>query len=612
MSIRNETVSMTIGGTLVYPTSISITLGVGKGYNSCTIRGTSMTGFTVGDEVVVTINGMTYSFIVDEKSYSRDEGIQISCKGKPCKLEDSSSSDEGHTYVDSDELISVSVGAIPVVNNIPNISFSESTYNKATTPMARILDMVRTVGGEAFEVDGTLYLEPLKVISASPTITHAFLDSEVFDYAYSDKRDKSIKTKQILFNPLSDDIYSKPSAVFDYDVNLARGEILFNPSLSSGLDYSVTGLTTRVPSNSLVEEQVLVTNEIMLTTLGGIDRIVDIKLNGEPFIDYTIYAGYNVVKFNTLQTGEFNISYNTRSVIAYALNTTNFIIQYQCIQVSDTIDLSSLGDSNIVNSGSCYSELSRDLSYEFGGTLRLTGGVDATIIFVEEKGASNINTYTTLNLVGGGVLTIKYIYTTDDWLDKSFMSNLSSVSKTVIEVATGTVFNDESLNKDIVYLDKPITGINDIYFGSQVLSGYTYNDTGDIPYIEFQSGDFGKSVEISMNVELVEITIPPPTVGHPVIFVDVISCGGVATSKFELSDEVLCSLPATFDIDVASIFNVEITDIFGATLTGDFGDLTVTNKGTVTVSVSTQGIFTIYCDLIKDNGVISVDSRGVE
>ena len=79
------------------------------------------------------------------------------------------------------------------------------------------------------------------------------------------------------------------------------------------------------------------------------------------------------------------------------------------------------------------------------------------VIFVEEKGATNLVQHTTLGLAGGGTLTIKYLYTDTDWTEKSFMSNLSSVLASTIESTSGEIIYDEGLDKYVLYLIKTVS-----------------------------------------------------------------------------------------------------------------------------------------------------------
>ncbi len=614
MSVRNEIISIEVGESFVYPISLVISSGVGKGYNTCTMVGDTSVIGEVGDIITISVNGDIHTFLIDMKDYGKENKVTFKCKGKPCILEDISPTDTHYSYLDSDELIADSQGSIIVVNNLPTIIFSGQSYAKVSTPMSRILDMVNVVGGQAYEVNGTLHLDELKVIPMTPIIAHSFSDSEIFDYAYSDNRSSSNKVKSILINPITDDILGIPSSTLVYNDEAYTGEVYFNPSLTKGYTYTISGLGVRDAVRSVHTETISVEDETYITTIGGIDAIVSIKINGVPLDfdsgTYFLFAGWNVVRFNTIQNGEVEVTYYTKSVSVYAYRTTDFKITYQCTLNSGTIEVES---GNVINNGFCYTEIVEPHTYEDGGTVLISHGESPTLLFVEFKGATNLVTET-YTAIDGGTATIQYLYGTTDWdeADKSFMNNITSSIKNTIETTNKEILYDEDLDEYVVFLDKPITSINDIYFGSSALTGFYYDDTGDIPRIVFQDIDVGKEVDISMNIELVELVIPAPTVGNPVRLLDVISCGGVATTEYILADNVLCSLPATFKVDVAESLGVPIEDCFGAEVTGDLGSLIVDNFGKVEVTISTQGIFVLNCNNIKDDAIITINSEGVQ
>ena len=611
--IRNEVVSIDVGGSLIYPESVRITAGVGKGYNTCVIAGVDLLG-DVNDEVTVSMNGDIYTFILDKKDYGKANKVTFNCKGLPSKLEDLIPSDEDFTYTSSVDLINDSVSLVtPNVDvniGLPTISFTAQSYSKVSTPMSRIMDMVEIVKGEAWEQNGTLYLAEQKVIDVTPTVAHTFSEDEIVDYNYSENRESYLKVKQILINPISEDIYGIPSATLDYNEDEFSGEVFFNPSLTVGYGYGINGLGVRDAVRSVKTEKLTVDSDSQITVMGGIDILVNITLDGEPILvaDYELYAGWNVVRFLSEKTGEIEITYYTKSVKVFAFRTTNFQITYQCTMIEGTIEVDA---DNVTNSGHCYTEIVEPFTYEHGGTVLVTSGQDVKFLFVEYKGATDLVQETTELLTGGGNLTVSYLHGGTDWLEKTFMNNITSAVKSTIETDNKEILFDDELGVYLVFLDKPITSINAIYFGSAIISGYTYVGTGDVPYITFNAVDVGKAVDISMTIDLVEITIPAPTEPHPATLFDVISCGGVATAKIVLADDALCNLPATFKVDVSGAFNVPIEDCFGLTVTGDLGNLVVDNFGKVEVTITSQGIFIIDCSSVKDDGKITIDSQGV-
>lgn len=607
--IRNEVVTIDVGGSFIYPQSVSMTFGINKGYNTCSISGLNLVGST-NDAVTISVNGEVSTYIVDRKDFGKNGKVTFSCKGSPCTLEDLSPTDEDYTYVDSDVLIEDSRGAIPVVNNLPTISFASQSYSKVSTPMSRIVDMVNIVGGEYWEESGTLHLAEVKSIPIVPTIVHTFVEAEVLDYNYSENRASSLKVKDILINPIIDDIYGIPSVSLDYDEDLFKGEVYFNPSLTAGHGYGINGLGSRDAVRSVKTETITMDGDASLTTMGGIDALVLLTLDGEPILpaDYELYAGWNVIRFLTNKIGEIQVTYYTKSVSVYAFRTTNFQITYQCTITEGTIEIDA---DNVVSNGYCYTEIVTPFTYEHGGTVLISEGQDATFLFVEYKGADNLVQETTEVLFGGGALTVKYLHSGVDWVTKGFMNTITSASKSTIKTTKKEILYDEDLLEYVVFLDRPITSINAIYFGSAVIAGYAYDDTGLVPRITFNAVDVGKEVDISMTIDLVEITIQPPTEPHPVTLFDVISCGGVATVDVTLADDALCNLPATFKVDIAGSFNVPIEDCFGLEVTGDFGSLIIDNFGMVEITVTTQALQTILCDNVKDSGIIKINSQGV-
>ena len=104
MSVRNEVISVDVGGSFIYPKSVSLSAGIGKGYNTCTIIGENLAG-SVGDEVTISVNGNVYTFLLDMKDFGKSDKVTFKCKGKPCTLEDLSPTDNDYTYTTSDELI---------------------------------------------------------------------------------------------------------------------------------------------------------------------------------------------------------------------------------------------------------------------------------------------------------------------------------------------------------------------------------------------------------------------------------------------------------------------------------------------------------------------------
>lgn len=608
--IRNEVVSITANGTPIYPSQVLITCGVGRGYNVASFSGINVS-FNVGDIIVVTINSNSYTFLVDKKEYGKSNKVSATCVGLPAQLSDFSKTDESFNYIDSDTLITESKGSISVVNSLPNITFENLTYNKSSTPLSRIIDIVNVFKGDVYEHGSELYLEEKKAISSTPTIAHTFIDSEIFDFAYSDNRSGSSLLQEVLFNPTTDDLSTETFITFDYDESVGKGVALFNPSLSLNNEYFTSGLDVSSPMKLTITENIDLAISSFIVLKAGVDSVLTLKINGSVKVedtDFFVYAGYNIIRLNTSYSGTLTISYITKGLTAFARNTTNFTISYGCSIISDEIRIN---PNNIITSTLCYTEILTPLTYDSGGSVLLKSGIDATFVFSESSTASNLVTYDTIALSGGGTLTVEYVYLSSDWVSKAWMNNITSEEYTDTVVFTGEVTYDGDLDEYVVFLDKPISSINDIYFGSEQLSGYSYNDTGDVPYISFVLTDEWKNVNISVEVLLTKVNIPAPEVGHPVKIIDVLTCGGMATKDFDLAETTLCSLPSTFKLSISELFNFRVVEVRGKVITGDFGEKTVDSFGNIEITVSTQGIFNLDCSNIKSNGNITINSEGV-
>ncbi len=605
--IRNELVTVSIGGVSAYPLDLLLVAGVNKGYNTISFNGKNLDG-AVGDTVIVNINGYTFSFILVSKRYKTKDDIYIVCNGLPFTLDNVSKSDDNISYQDSDALIEGERGTIVVSNQIPNIPLSSIVYTKSSTPMNRIVDMVNVVGGEVYEINGTLYLIEQKSIPSSPTIAHAFSDEEVFDFEYSDEIENSVLLKEVLINPITDDIYSEPSITVEYDEEVGIANVFFNPSLSLGNSYSFLGLIPRPVTLMNKTDTILIDGETYINTIGGIDSVLFIKLNGEPLEDYTMYSGYNVIKFDNALYGEIEIGYTTKQILCYVSSNTTFSIKYNCVISGGSIEVN---ESSLI-SNDCKVNISTPFTYEDGGDVTCLKDTDLSLVFVEEAISTNLNVISDSVHAGGGSLKVSYISTEATWSDTTFMTNITSAVVSTIETTSGEIVYNDDLLEYIVYLPLSPLSINTIVFGSVNITGYTYV-SATIPYISFQASDLGKKVDISMNVEVVEITVPTPTAGHKARFIDAVGCGGVMSREITTSGDAMCNIPATFKVDVASEFDVEISTIQGLTVVGDngLGDLVIDYFGKVEVTLTGANLYTLDCSNIKTNGRITLDARGV-
>lgn len=587
----------------------SITKGIGKGYNTATLSGLGLT-CEVGDDLDININGVTYRFLIVEETRSKFDEVSLLCQGKPSILDDEVLNIDTSLATNSVELIDENKDIITVVNNLPIISFNEQTYTKSSTSLARILDMVDVVGGEAYEVDGVLFLDEFKTIPNNPIVVETFDD--VIDYSFNNKINRYSKLKSVSINPEDESLYSTPDIKFNYEGY--RGEIVFNPSLSRGLAYSVENLNVTSPRTISITEVKKVLSAKDFKVDAGVDSITSILLDGELFTEYETFLGTNIIKLNSTISGTFEITYITKGLaVNISSSNTKFLISYQCMEISDEI---SIPDStNLTKTQpniSCISGLeTSSLTYENGGVVKASLGADLKFVFSDDKGSPHLNSIGSISLTGGGRLTTNYRYT-DDWSNVDFLNNISSsISNEKASYNHNIVF-DDSLNSNVAFLNNEPNSVDSIYYGSEELLGWSVVKDGLNSYIDFGNSYNDISVTITIEFDVVLIQIPAPLSGHEVKYLDVINCGGLTSHEFKGSETTPCSLPATIEVNVADEFNLSISEVSGKIIKGDLGEYLIDSRGVIVLSISNQEEYTLTADSIVDGAKLIVDSRGVK
>ncbi len=599
--MRFDSVNVTCGNNVLSIDSLTITCGIGKGYNTATLSGLDLT-CEVGDIIEISINNEVYSFLVFEKVFGKNTTVNLVCKGVPAKLDDEGFVEASNNYSNSLELINDCSRDVSTIISIPTISFQNQTYVKTNTSLACILDMVDVVGGEAYEYKRKLYLEELQRIPANPTIACDFDNFAVFSYNYSNKVDKFLKAKKVIINPITDDLYSEPNIQFDYSGLF--GTILFNPSLSSNLPYEIVGLEYDDPIFTFVTENIMLDNQTSLKLKAGVDDIEFLFIDGVPFSDYESFDKTNVLRFLTPQTGSLEIKYKTKSIKVHITQTSDFSISYQCMRISGQVFLT---EQNYT----CIAELlNNKLTYTTGGVMRINKGVDVSFIFLKSKTSSHLQIDGTITLIGGGTLTLKHRDNGGAW-DTSFEQNITSQIAEINNIENSMVVYDENLGEYVIYLSNTVKTITSVHFGSSIILGWSFVD--DVQqYLIFDSSHEGKTYEISFLMEVVDVTIPPPLENHPVTILDVIGCNGVSSFEFTKVEDDLCHLPVTFDINVYSLLNRQVDEVVGKEITSPtLGNFIVSSNGTITVTIETRFEHVLDCEQIVPLAEIVINSQGV-
>jgi len=617
--IREEKISVFVETEEIYPDNISIILGIGKGYNTCTCSGKNLQG-EAGDVLKVIVNEDSYFFYITEKNYSEYGAITFTCKGFPYKLENQSESDETLLYNDSNELINGERDGINVINNIPNIIFGNQAYNKTANPMQRIKDMVNVVGGEMYEIDSQLILNPITSIPASPNIAHTFSDNEIVAYSYANDTEKKSYTKEVILNPLTDDIYSEAKISLEFSGETGRGNVFFNPSLSQGHSFYRSG-ATMLQKTFYKEEEILLQEEAYISTIGGIDTIVSIQLDGESISNYTIFTGYNIIKFEEKISGTLNIKYSTNGATFTIKKPTTVEIKYDCAKLKQTISLSK---SNIYNK---INDNTNDTGNPYkDGWFKIETPVTTTDNLVVKK--SEIGNLSLVFSDGKAPQDISTIWTRDNTEvklkklrgDNDYDTSWITIDNGCIEsndythdVQQDVITYDKEKDKYLVYLNKKPEEVIECKINNESVS---FNPTigNDEGYITFEKKYNGKSVSISLKLKAIIFTFsPPPST------VDISTVEGFMKSNHQVEEYLqavdnMCSLPAKIHINIAEQLETTLDKVIGKQVSVDtgIGNLTVDNFGEIQFLVTQQAMYTVTCESILHNAKIFVDATGVD
>jgi len=594
-------VKVSVGVVFISIKDFTITKGIGRGYNVASVS-TMDDGCVVGEELQIIIDGVKDRFIIYSIAYGKNKDITITAKGLPSILENEVYGITSKiSYNNSDELIEDSRGSIAVINNLPLIDFKGLVYVKQNTPISRILDMVAVVNGDAYEYADVLHLEPFKTIADGDTAID--VDEIVYDYNYMNILGKYTNVGSVYINHETDDVYSETNITLQQINNTFN--LLFNPSLNSNIPYLVDGITIdNTPRNLLKTETYSVVDTFYVKTIGGIDTVNSILLNGEPFIDYSLNTPTNIIEFNYNISGTLEITYKTKGLYGEVFTSVNYSIKYACKILSDYFNV-----TTTVDNPNCIATLLEGVGVNSGASFNFSKGKDFTFIFAENNRGSTVDTLATHDLNGGGKLTIKYRY--DTRLTLPFIGYISNTASSTIISKTDTVYYDDVLGEYIISVNENMSSINSVHYGSLEVVSYINNGT----YLSFDSSYLDKTLEVSYNIDVVKVVIPPLQISG-LQFLDVIGCNGITSYPIGTSDvandDMMCKLPSRFDVDIAGSFGLSIANVSGKVITSSgLGNFTVDGRGKITVELHSQNTYVLNCDTIIPSAEVYIDSQGV-
>ena len=617
--IREDKISIWINRKRVYPTAVSITKSIGRGYNICNLSGANLDG-EVGDKVKLEINKDELYFYIAEKSVNDNKQISLTCFGYPFTLENEAESDESLPYQNSYELIEGERGNIEVVNNLPNIDFKGKTYIRPNTPLGRIKDMVNVVAGEIYEDNRKLVLDLQKAIPENPIIKHTFSDNEVTSFSYRDTIRKQALVKEVVVNPTPADIYSQDSVIIDYREDTKCGKVYFNPSLSQNNKYSANGLALQ-KTRLLTQESIKVDNAYYIKTKGGIDSISSIKLNDSIIQNdnFIFKRGYNAVIFKQPMNGNITIEYATTGAIFRIYKTTAFNIYYGCAKIEDTITIGSgsggsggsgydgedASDIPTCGSGKGWGKIVNPITYEDGGKILIPKNTNATIILSDDAAVQK-----TTEKQLDSYIKIKYLH--GDGKDTSFLDNISISNTTQTCNYTNKVYYDDDIGDYILPVSDDIQQIDKIEVGGNTIDGsdIVIKSHNGIRYISLGEQYNGKNATIWYSKQLKVVNLPSMNEDN-VNKTSLTTDNTTDETYTEHKEDTYCSLPARVEVDVAYYLDVPLDKVIGKTLTCDGASLDVDNQGKIYFNVTEPTLYKIDCSNIIKKSYIYIDATGV-
>lgn len=626
--IRNELVSVTIGGVATYPDSVSVITSVNTAYNSVVLNGITLNG-DVGDAIRVVINSVIYDFKLTENTYQPQGKHTIKGLGIPYILSETPVDFSSELFLDSDTLISDNSYGVTIVNNIPNIVFNEVTYNSNGSALDAMLDMLKVIGGEYYEKNGVLYLDTFKTISETETPVAVIQSNEVFDHVFTDNVGKTEQVKNVLINPITDDIYSVPEANIDFDNEKNNGIILFNPSITSTSKYVIQGINTQPMEAIYYTESFSLTDETVLTTLGGIDSIVSLTINDRHIqqTEYENYPTHNKLRFLASQSGQCVIKYQT-NVLSFSIgSSTDVLVKYKTAILKAKLDYYSKtttdADTNITvpddivfDGGLGSVRIVPPFIYGREGVVMSSENINYDVIFLDSNYADtsdNLDLITSYTMpLNNETVNVYGKYKTGFFWDASFIYNAKTEQVSDVNVEEFKVLLTPNGAGTYTYeLLEDATHFNGATADGVTIRRYVdYDVIGTL--FKLLNNNLSDAVfKVSYNSLKNKLVFPLPTPDNNVSMIQVRAKDKSTSLKFLKPSANLCVVPSTITINIAQKLNISVAQAYGGHVNGDFGLLVVDYFGNVEVYVSNKRLYVLDTSEIVPFSSITIDARGV-
>ena len=629
--IINDVVSVTLNGNSSFPDSLNIVNSVNKAYSSCVITGLSLQG-AVGDTLSVIINNDTYSFIITEINFEEFSKISIRGFGLPYKLETKQVNTSNTIYADSNSLIDMNKDDVTVVNNIPNIVFDNVSYSKDGTALSAMQDMLSVIGGELYEVKGALVLDIFKRIFENETPFASIQDGNVFKYSYTNKAPNPNKVKNILINPITNDIYSIPQVNIDFDEKLNRGIFLFNPSLNDNSTYKIQGVSVSNKEAIYYTEIFSLNDDTVITTLGGIDSVISLTIDNVEVLEdnYEHYVTHNKIRFTDKRSGNCIIKYQTNILKFSIFKDTSISAKYLNAILNTNLSFYSenkdpenkieIPDDIILENGGGSVRIVPPFMYGEKGVVLSSGGISYDLVFYDKNNAGDFDNYEFIKSytlpLNNETLNIYCKYKTGLFWDSSFLYNaeIKDIADVVVEeFKVSESPKTDSHGNSPTYYYQPLNSnisVNDILADGNSLYESDYEMVGG-EFRLLNHNYIGSVFKISYTVFKNKITFPLPTPDVNVTTIEAKYQNTTTSLDFINPKNNLCVVPSMVTVNVAEQLNVSVAKAYGNVISGDFGDLTVDYFGNVEVYVTNKKIYVLDTNSIVPYSSITIDARGV-
>lgn len=567
--------------------SVMISEQVGRGYDIATIE-IALTDEDLLDKAISLRYG-TSTFVGFVFATTKISKLtqRLECRSLTARLTEPYSAtktviDEALTSHDLCALYS-QISGVPISITSSNLDFGGS-YSRQGTILSALSNITNVTGGEFWDDNGTLRIEPNKAISDADIASAKTIDeSDIFDFVVLAD---SVYNKGIGYVIIQNggdentDIIAKNNVYAEVDE--CSGETHFYPSPFGQMEHTI-GVSSL--SSVIVDRKdnisVLDTNVVVLD--GAIESVDKVTLNGNLITNYDFTVGFNMMYFTTQIRGTLEVSYRAQALrgypsvsqtpigrfITFDVYYLDQVLQFQGFLSEDCVDgISTDGDmSCIIN----------DTNYIVGFDFWTIAG-DPEFTFYQNSVK----------------ITKSVISTPDNYL--------------AVERASLQSMDDGSYRYQTRF---PITSALGARSGSDDIPYATLTEDGD-DYFTFPN--YYPNISVSYEVAATKHYVQFPEIPNSTISMVIRNLNSDEICEYTLNGAVPCALNQFVPIDIANELNVTLTAIAGSNLTwirpdSISGNATIDSFGILKVWVDIDGDYVVDTSALKARTEITLTSQ---